>query len=133
PLITSALSTTTPAMTAAAINRHSARSRRSARCTATRTTATAAPACGIPWAAPRMTANHAHWYATKFQRLNTAAGSLPRLRCKQVMAHEPFASLAITPQLRAGHEEHAPALQPQGCVTCAVGCLEDGQHFGAPR
>src|SRR5690349_13198691 len=101
-------------MNAAAINCSSTRSRRSARCTAATRTATAAPACGMPWAAPRMTANHAHWYARKFQRLNKAAGSIPRLRCEQVMAHEPFAALAIAPQLGTGHEEHAPALQPQG-------------------
>src|SRR4051812_18305264 len=50
---------------------------------------------------------------------------------KQVMRYQPFAAAVVSPQLRAGHEEHAPVHPPAQRLGLAVGAREQRHELGA--
>jgi hypothetical protein len=41
------------------------------------------------------------------------------------MGHHPLPTVTVTPQLRTGHEENAPTLQPAAGILLSVNILED--------
>src|SRR4051812_25676847 len=50
---------------------------------------------------------------------------------KEVMRYQPFAAVVVSPQLRAGHEEHAPVHPPAQRPGLAVGAGEQRHELGA--